>query len=337
MRSGQSRGSGSNPSIGALSALSVVASLTCLLAGCRSLSPPQRRVSVFAAASLDQVLADLSDHLRETQGLDVDVEISGSQEAARKITEYGRTADVLLVADHRVIDWTLGPELAEWSIRHATNELVLGYSDSSRFAGEITTDNWPEIILRSDVKVARADENLAPVGYQTLLCCQLAGIKYADLLGGRDLEAEVLERTAVDLVRPTVIGLVPLVGTRADYAFIYRSVAHGHNLPYIRLAPEVNFADTGQAEFYARAEVKLTDPERTIQGAPIVYGCTVPTNAPDPEAGIHFLVALLGEEGRNVLARNGFSPLPQPECDHADKLPARLRTLLDQNGATSGS
>jgi molybdate/tungstate transport system substrate-binding protein len=317
-----------------LGALCLAGGLVALAGGCRGKQASERRVTVFAAASLDQVLADLSDHLRQTQGLDVEFEISGSQEAARKIAEYGRAADVLLVADYRVIDWIIGPEWAEWNIRYATNELVLGYTESSKFAGEITTDNWPEVILRPGVKVARADENLAPVGYQTLLCCQLASIKYADLLNGRDLQAALLERTTDDLVRPTVIGLVPLIGTRADYAFIYRSVAHGHNLPYIRLAPEVNFADAEQAEFYARARVELNDPQRTIQGAPILYGCTVPSNAPDAEAGAEFLAVLLGEEGREIMERNGFNPLARPECDHPERVPDRLRALCDSTGAT---
>ena len=324
-------GSGSGLTIGVVQVVCAMAALGASIAGCRRHPAPQQ-VSVFAAASLDQVLADLADHLRETQGLRVQTEISGSQEAARKIAEYGRTADVLLVADYRVVDWILGSGWADWTIRCATNELVLGYSENSRFAAEITTDNWPEVILRPGVKVARADENLAPVGYQTLLACQLASIKYADLLNGQDLETVLVERTSDDLVRPSVIGLVPLVGTRADYAFIYRSVAHGHNLPYVRLAPEVNFADATQADFYAQAEVKLSDPERVLHGAPIVYGCTIPTSAINPQAGAAFLEALLGTEGRRTLDRNGFSPLPQVVCDHPDRVPDRLDRFLSASG-----
>ena len=298
------------------------------LVGCPKRSAPSRRVRVLAAASLDQVLADLAAHLRQTQGLEVETEISGSEEAARKISEYGRQADVLIVADYRVIEWILGAQYADWNLRFAANELVIGYSEQSRYAAEITTQNWPEVLLRSDVKVARADENLAPIGYQTLLCWRLASIKYKDLLQGRDLEGAIEKRMTQALIRPTVTELVPLLGPRADYAFIYRSVAHGHNVPYVRLAPEVNLADPDQAAFYAKAEVKLKQPERTIRGAPIVYGLTVPRSAENPQGGATFVAALLSDEGRRLLDRNGFSPLPKYVCDHPDRLPLALREGL---------
>jgi molybdate/tungstate transport system substrate-binding protein len=138
------------------------------------------------------------------------------------------------------------------------------------------------------------------------------------------------------LIRPTVTELVPLLGPRADYAFIYRSVAHGHNVPYVRLAPEVNLADPSEADFYAQAEVKLEQPERTIRGAPIVYGLTVPTNAENPRGGAAFVAALLSPQGRRILDRNGFDSLPEYVCDHPDRLPPSLRQGLSIRAAEPG-
>lgn len=297
--------------------------------GCRRRSAAASRVVIFAAASLDQVLADLSEDLRRTKGLEAEVQISGSQEAARKVSEYGLAADVVIVADYRVIDWILKPSHARWAVRFATNELVIAYSERSKYASEISGENWPDILLRPGVKVARADENLAPVGYQTLFCWQLAAIRYRALLKGRDLSATLLARTSDDLVRPDVNSLVPLVGTRADYAFLFRSVAHGHNLPYVRLPAEVNLADPAQAAFYSQAHVQLSEPQRVMHGAPIVYGLTIPLEAPHPEAGVAFVAALLGAEGRKALERNGFMLLPQPVCsDPPGNLPGPLSNLV---------
>jgi len=263
------------------------------------------------------------------------VQISGSQEAARKVSEYGLPADVVIVADYRVIEWLLRPAHARWTVRFATNELVIAYSERSKYASEISPDNWPAILLRPGVKVARADENLAPVGYQTLLCWQLAAIKYRALLKGRDLAATLLARTSEDLVRPDVTGLVPLIGTRADYAFVYRSVAYGHNLPYVRLPGEVNLADPSQAAFYGQAHVQLPEPKRTVDGAPIVYGLTIALNAPHPEAATVFVEALLGAGGRKVLERNGFTPLPEPVCsDPPGYLPQPLREFARSDRVT---
>jgi molybdate/tungstate transport system substrate-binding protein len=284
--------------------------------GCRPKARGDNRVIVFAAASLDQVLSELAAHLRAHGGLDTQVEISGSQEAARKVSEYGRRADLVLVADIRVIDWILKPAYASQSLRVATNEVVIAYSDRSRYATEINKSNWAEVLARPDVRVARADENQAPIGYQTLLCWQLAGIAYAKQLQGRDLSALLVARTGKDLVRPDVTSLVPLIGTRADYVFVYRSVAHNHNLPYVRLSSEVNLGDPGQAAFYARAQVPLKTPKTTIHGAPIVYGAAVPLNAPHPRAGNRFLSELLGPKGQEILARNGFTPTLYPPTNY---------------------
>ena len=77
-------------------------------------------------------------------------EAGGSTKMARLISEVGKQADIMASADFKVIDNNLIPDFAEWNIRFATNQLVLCYTDNSRYAKEITSNNWYEILLKKD-------------------------------------------------------------------------------------------------------------------------------------------------------------------------------------------
>lgn len=260
-------------------------------------------------------------------GVDVRTEASGSQVAARKVSEYGRRADVVLSADWRVIDEILLPAHASWNLGFASNALVLAYAESSRYAAEINADNWPQVLLRDDVRVARVDENLGPLGYQTLLVWQLADRHYANLLHGASVHDTLKARAVGHLIRADVIEVLSLLGTEADYVFVYRSVAQGHNLPYLELPPEVNLADSDQAATYARVSTHYRKGQETVtvRGAPIVYGATIPTDAPQPALAVEFLRLLLGPEGQAILEEQGFRVLRPALCRQRENLPEELR------------
>jgi molybdate/tungstate transport system substrate-binding protein len=264
-------------------------------------------------------------------GVQVRAEASGSQVAARKVSEYEREADLVLVADWHVIDDLLRPAHAAWNVGFASNEIVLAYSESSRHAAEIDGDNWPDVLLRDDVRVARVDENLAPIGYQTLLVWKLAERHYAKRLAGRWLHDPLKKRASGNLVRADVVDVLPLLGTEADYAFIYRSVAQGHNLPFVELPPEINLSDPAQAKFYAQASVAYHNGTETVKvtGQPIVYGATIPTDAPNALAAEAFLALLWGNTGQEILRSQGFRPLVPARGLGMETVPDALRGLVE--------
>ena len=77
-------------------------------------------------------------------------------------------------ADFKVVDKALIPKGADWNIRFASNQLVLCYTDQSRYAGEVNHSNWYEILGREDVGWGHSDPNLDPCGYRSLMVLQLA-------------------------------------------------------------------------------------------------------------------------------------------------------------------
>ena len=302
-------------------------------AGCK---PSRSPVTVFAAASLARALSDLEERVEQDHAsLDLQLEISGSQVACRKIAELNRRADLVATADYRVIDDILRPEHASYSVRFATNEVVLAHAQHSRHTETITTDNWHSVLLRPRVRLGRVNPDLAPIGYRTLLVWDLArrqlGAKAApDLV--RRLEGKCNKEHVV----PHEGELLQLLQTRAiDYAFLYRSTAEEHNLKTVELPEAYNLGAVGQQKAYAVASVTVRmgrGQRKTLRGAAVVYGVTIPKNAPNPAGARTLLEALLSEQGRRCLARTGFSPLSPARSEAGAKLPTWLQKRTSERG-----
>ena len=260
---------------------------------------PEGVVTMFHAGSLTVPFETIEQMFEEMYpGVDVQREAGGSVACARKITELDRQCDVMASADYRVIDNMLIGEYTDWNCVFATNQMVLCYVPDSRFASEITSENWFEILGRHGVEWGHSDPNADPCGYRTLLTLQLTEVFYNQpglfdqLINGRN-EANI---------RPKSVELISLLQSgHLDYAFEYLSVAVQHDLEYVVLASEVNLGDPDLAEFYATASTEIagSDPgsTRTVTGAPIAYGITILRDAPNAEAAEAFVAFLLSAEG----------------------------------------
>ncbi|PQP32894.1 tungstate ABC transporter substrate-binding protein WtpA, partial [Desulfobacteraceae bacterium SEEP-SAG10] len=163
----------------------------------------------------------------------------GSTKMARMISELNKPADIMASADFKVIDKTLIPEFAVWNIRFATNQLVLCYTDKSRFANQITANNRYEILGRKGVIWGHSDPNLDPCGYRSLMVLQLAE-KYYKVPGLYD---QLIANRPEKNIRPKSVELVSLLKTgNMDYAWEYLSVAVQQGLKFITLSDEINLA-----------------------------------------------------------------------------------------------
>ena len=321
------------PSMTALRRFLAVGMALALLCPCRSSKTPRRPLYVFAAASLNTVLTEFEKSFeRKRPDVDARVEVSGSLVAARKVSEYKRDGDIVIAADMRVIDSLLIPEFAEWQVAFLSNEIVLAYSEKSRHAAELTSANWPEILVDPEVRVARVDENLGPLGYQTLLVWKLADIHYGTQRRGRSLFQTLSRKVSRRLIRPDAAELLPVLGTEADYIFLYRSMARDHNLKHILLPPEVNLSSIAHRNVYSRASVAISAaPGRslTIQGQPILFSLTILRNAPNHAGALSFVKMLLGPEGKAILRRHGFAPVSPPRFHgRRESFPESLRGVL---------
>lgn len=256
------------------------------------------------------------------------LEASGSRICARKIIDLNRPCDILASSDYTVIDTLLIPEYAEWNIKFAANEMVIAFRKDSRRTEQINKDNWHDILLQKDIAFGRSDPNADPCGYRVVLTIKLAEKFYND----PGLADKMLAKDQ-RYIRPKEVDLLALLEVgELDYMFIYRSVAEQHELRYILLADEINLKKTQFHNLYKTASVRITGtmPGTFITkfGEPIVYGVTIPKNAPNRELAMEFMTFLLdADKGGAILERNGQTSVVPSPTDTFDSLPECLKTF----------
>ena len=313
--------------------------LTCALALALALiagsafAGPSGKLIIFHAGSLSVPFQTIEQQF-EAMYPDVDVqrEAGGSTKMARLISEVGKPADIMASADYVVIDKNLIPGFASWNARFATNQMVLCYTDKSKYAGEITSDNWYEILQKKDVAWGHSDPNLDPCGYRSLMVLQLAEKFY----GKPGLNQALLANRPEKNVRPKSVELISLLQSgHMDYAWEYLSVAVQHGLKYVTLDKHINLSDYAMDAFYGQAKVTVAGkkPGTTIErvGASITYGVTMIDKAPNPEAAKAFLAFLFDPEGGlKVLKDMGQPPFVPVRTTAAgmEKLPPCLKSLV---------
>lgn len=291
---------------------------------------PQPGLIILHAGSLAVPLDQAAAAFEELNpGVTIVTESAGSRTTARKVTELGKLADVVAVSDYTVIEDLMFPDYADWYIWFARNEMVVAYTERSKFGDEIDGGNWYQILLRDDVQYGHSNPDFDPAGYRTLMLWQLAEIYYDepglydDLDAGRPLEN----------IRPKETDLIALQQAgELDYAFQYRSVAQQHGLEFVELPPEINLSRPEFADFYGTAQVEVSGAEPgetvTYRGRPIIYGVTIPQDAPHPDLAIAFLKFLLGPRGQAIMAENGQPPIVPAIASDPMKLPQELKQFV---------
>jgi len=307
-----------------------------------------KTVRVFHAGSLAVPLAEAESQFEALHpNMDVQRESMGSVKAIRQITDVGKRADVLASADYSLIPGMMYPEYADWYVRFATNDMVLAYNpDKSKYAAEITPNNWYEILRKEGVVFGFSNPNLDPCGYRSLMVMQLAELHYKD---SRIFDDLVLNNTAITIsedadgtflmtvpedpkpntekvdIRPKSVELVAFVEEGGlDYAFEYRSVAVQHNLAFVDLPEQIDLSRIEYADTYKKMKVQTADGAKT--GKPIVYGITVPKNAENPDMGLEFVKFVIGDAGQNIFADMGQPPIVPPEG--SGNVPEELKALM---------
>jgi molybdate/tungstate transport system substrate-binding protein len=304
------------------------------LAPSNVMAEPGGKLVIFHAGSLSVPMEQIEKNFEDRyKNVDVLREASGSQKCARKITDLKKPCDIMASADFRVIDKLLIPEYTDINIRFASNQMVLCYTDKSKFADHVNQDNWYNILAKKGVIWGHSDPDLDPCGYRALLVIQLADMYYKKS-GLYDL---LLANRPIENVRPKSVELVALLQTgNMDYAWEYRSVAVQHELKFIELPVQINLSDPGFDPFYSRASimVKGKEPDSKLEmiGQSITYGVTPIKNSPNPEAAEAFLKYLLDPEGGlKILDQMGqppFIPSIVPDQSMYQKLSPALRAMV---------
>lgn len=309
--------------------LVTIFTLSVIIASCGRTRQNTAEIIIFHAGSLSVPFKKLAaEYEKNNPGIKILAEPAGSLVCARKITELKKECDIIASADYFVINELLIPEYANWSIRFATNEIVIAFQEKSRYSDIIDSTNWMDILLKPDVTFSRSDPDSDPCGYRTVLSFFLSDKYY----NRKDLSARLLSKNR-EFIRPKEVDLVALVESNAvDYMFQYKSVAIQHNLKYIILPDGINLGNPEKNELYKGVSLSVSGSspgsKMTVFGEYINYSLTVPLNAPHKDLAIDFVEFILSERGLEIFRECGQEPITPFSTEQPRLIPARLMKYL---------
>jgi len=260
------------------------------------------------------------------KGVSFDDESNGSVKIMRMITEIGKEADVIAVADYSLIPQFLIPKFTKWYVKFASNRLVIAYTPSSAYSKEINQENWYRVLMKKGVEFGFSNPNLDPCGYRTELMFQLAEKYY----GIPNLAQKLIASCPLNNIKPKSVALIAdLESGELDYAFEYLSVAKQNKLKYLLLPPQLDFSSSKYAKLYSKATLTLINGKKVI-GKPIVYGVTVPENALHKNLANEFVAFLLSEEGRKIFYEDGQPPILPTANVPFKELPSEVAQMIEK-------
>lgn len=289
-------------------------------------------LKVYHAGSLVTSFGKL-EKLYEKEHTDTDVQLwsGGSGTIIDKVNKQNQYADVLASADTLLIPKNLFPKNATYDVDFAKNSMVLCYTNTSKYAGEVTPDNWYTVLARPDVRYAISDPTSDPAGYRSLMTISLSERKYGDATIFNTLVAPYSKMTqkadaatrTIDATNPSPDGkkltitktgpeIAPLLKSgKVDYAFEYSSVAIQSGLSYVSLPEEIDLSSPALASRYSQVKVIRPSGSATVTeiGTPIVYGVTNPTSAHNKAGGVAFINLLISSDGQQILSADGQTPI----------------------------
>ena len=253
-------------------------------------------VDVLYAGSLVDIMQNqIGPAFQKATGYSVSGISAGSKDLASEIKGKVHVGDVFISASPKVnasLEGTKNGDWVNWYLTFATSELVLGYNANSKFANDIKTKPWYEVITEPGIRVGFTDPATDPKG-------ELVAEALADTAKSKNLPA--LTTLAADksdvFPEETLVGR--LQSGQLDAAFFYTIEANAAKIPTVPL--------TG-------VDLKAT------------YTITILNNAPHEAGAEAFVSYLLGPDGLATLSEDGFKLVTPPTLSGSG-LPSSLQSL----------
>jgi molybdate/tungstate transport system substrate-binding protein len=287
------------------------------------------KLPILHAGSLAAPFGEITKEFKSlNSGVDVAMTGGGSAAIVRQITDQGVPCGVLGSADYKLIPQIMIPKFTDWYIIFASNQIVLCYTEKSKFQDQINVSNWYDILQKDGVTFGRTDPDLDPAGYRSLMVWQLAE-KYYKVVGLNDK----LSRATGNKMKTTANELVAaLKSGDLDYAFEYDSVAKQNKLKFVTLPGEINLSSKKFEDYYKQASVQIkgTRPGEflTMTGEPILYAVTVLNNFADQKLAFSWVQLLLSDRGVALMEATGQSSIRPPQASDISKIPEPLKNLV---------
>jgi len=226
----------------------------------------------------------------------------GSNKVANEIKGKLRQGDVFVSANPKVNDSLMGAangDWVSWYVTFAQSPVVIGYSASSKFAADLKSKPWYQVLEEPGIKIGRTDPKLDPKGALTVTLMKQAETFYKSpglaekIIGAPDNPAQVLPEE-------TLVGR--LQSGQLDVGFFYSTETADAKIPSIALPPAI----TPKA----------------------VYTVTVLHDAPNAEGAENFVGFFLGPDGEKIMKEHGLDVQKLTLSGDAAGLPKDVKALL---------
>ncbi len=292
-----------------------------------SVTTASKTLIVFGAGTLATPFTqEIAAFKQQNPGVTVNSHFGASADDVKAITQLGEPADVLGVADYSLIPSEMfsagGKSYASWYVGFVSNQITFAYTTHSKGASRLTPSDWYKVLAEPGVRIGRSTPAADPSGYQILQALKLAQSYYHD----PTLSASVLKNSPSSTEAETETSLLgALQSGQIDYLAIYRSDALQNHLKYINLPPQISLSDPKLAKSYGAVSVQ--GPSGMVTGKPIIYGLTVPSNAPNSALGEQFVAFVLSPSGQAIMRANGFVVISPALASSTSAIPASLSSL----------
>ena len=250
---------------------------------------------LYAGSLVDIMQNQIGPAFQKATGYSVSGISAGSKDLASEIKGKVHVGDVFISASPKVnasLEGTKNGDWVNWYLTFASSQLVLGYNANSKFANDIKTKPWYEVITEPGIRVGFTDPATDPKG-------ELVAGALADTAKSKNLPA--LNTLAADksdvFPEETLVGR--LQSGQLDAAFFYTIEANAAKIPTVPL--------TG-------VDLKAT------------YTITILNNAPHEAGAEAFVSYLLGPDGLATLSEDGFKLVTPPKLSGSG-LPSSLQSL----------
>jgi molybdate/tungstate transport system substrate-binding protein len=191
-------------------------------------------------------------------------------------------------------------EWVSWYITFAQSPLVIGSNPSSRFASELKSRPWYEVLQEPGIRIGRTDPRLDPKGALTVEVLHRAEAIYKlpglaqKVLGSPENPAQVhTEENLIDRLESGAI----------DVGFFYSTET----------------ADPKVASMTLPFDIALS----------AHYSVTVLRDAPHAAGAIAFVAFLLGPKGQGIMREHGLETEKPLVSADTRKLPAPIQSAVD--------
>ena len=275
--------------------------LAALSPGSAAASPlPSGPVDVLSAGSLQDLLQEqVAPAFQRATGYTLNNTSMGSDAIASGIKGGTLQGDVFISASptvNKALEGSANGNWVSWYVSFGSSPLVLGYNPSSKFAGDLRTKPWYDVIDQPGFLIGRTDPATDPKGVLAVTALDQAAKAH-------DIPALKAIASSTSNVYPETSLVGQLQAGQLDAGFFYGVEA-------------------------AAANIKTVPSSGTKLAG--VYTITILNRAPHEAAARAFVAFLLGKDGQQILKKNGIVAITPSKVSGKSNVPKDLKGLLSR-------